>query len=453
MHNKEHSFLWNGLILFIAVCGFNLIILCPGAQAASAKSEKRPPTATSEKEPNNELSQANLIPFNSEVTGTLYPGKDVDYYHLKSQDFKRREVIAAELTNQAPNIAPYILVYNDKFKIFAMKYAPKGSPKSTAFFAAAPGRDYYFALFSNKIDMGGMLNGAQMVLDARESEKSRKPYTFRIRLATPQDGYRVDDFEPNDSLETATAITLGQEVKGTLDPGGDLDIYRLSLDNPRKEVVQIKLHNTSDAVAPNLVLMNEKQEYLGYAWGGKGCKEVELNLVTEGRSNPCVAVFSNSFNYDSAKYNFEHLDPGARSDQFYTLTTSLRPIATDAHEPNDSVKQASSVPLGDTEGTLNPAFDVDWYRVTAARDGKMKFTLLNPSLQLTPHFIVYNQDREELGDARTSTRGAAKVSGEIKRVRAGDSFYVQVYSGFYKNQTDQGQSEEKYTLRVENRGE
>ena len=402
--------------------------------------------ATSEVEPNDALGQSQDVSLPAELTGTIHPAKDVDYYRFTFQG-ERKEVIMAVFKNPSAKIAPNILVYNDQSDYVAVHYGRTGEPEARLSFGAEPGKTYTVCVFSNSIDFK-MLKHAGTALRGRNRAASQEPYHLFLRKATTRDGYAVDGFEPNDTIPQAKVLNLDKPVLGTLEPAGDVDIFRLDIPFQDKQVIRISMINGSDEISPNIVLADAAGVPRLFDWRPKGSKLAGIRLVTEEPTVVYVHVFSNHFNWGKAGANLKHIDK-ARSSLPYKLQAVRQDYEHDPYEPNDTIGEAKAVGLGRTQGTIQPAFDQDWFRVKTVRDGRLLVTMINEAPEITPHIRVFNQDRESLGDDRGRNPGARRAAGEIRRVKAGEEYFIQVYSGVYRN-SDAAESSTPYVLDLEN---
>lgn len=438
--------MWNsGKELILLACAAVMVLATNLSVPAWAReSQSKPDTsipAAKEAEPNDEFISATPIDMPSRTLGTIFPGRDVDAYKFRVASNKN-EVVAIRFINTAMNIAPNIAVYDQEHKIVGKVFSGKGA-EAKYLLLAKPNQDFRVLLFSSPVNYFK----AQINLEQRDKEQSKAPYTLEVRLAGKDDGVLIDQYEPNDDPAQATALELGARIQATLDPMQDVDVYKINLTSNKKEVIRISLENSAKNIAPNLVLYNDNREVIGYSFGEKGAAENVMNLISDSGTPFYVLAFSQFTNFRDAKFNLQERDK-ERSDQLYTLKVETVEVKGDSFEPNDELKDAKPAIIGDTAATINPPFDCDCFRVRAVRKGKMRFTVLNPSMNVTPSFVVYTGEREKLGETYGANRGAAKVSGEMTRVKAGQEFIIKVYSG--SSRQDNGYSEEGYTLKVEN---
>lgn len=187
--------------------------------------------ANSEFEPNDDLAHATPLPLNGYREGFLSPAGDVDYYVLRVSQ---------------PSLARFELSGLDKVDL-VLSLVEAG---------AKPGTDKVL-LKSNE---GGVkeperlnsvacvaecfvkVEGAPRKVDGkwvRDFENSEQPYRLTV-VTTPDTG--AEEREPNDTADTATPLSPGKPVRGTIYPKRDVDFFRLDLgDRPVKTPLRATL--------------------------------------------------------------------------------------------------------------------------------------------------------------------------------------------------------------------
>jgi len=176
-----------------------------------------PPPEGVEREPNDEASKANEIPFGKEIKGQLgkrlAPDKsDRDFY---GYDVPAGTSLAQLHLTALPNFATCLWVYRSGFNDPLARFC-SGAPRQDLHLGAyrvEPGR-YLLAVLQDTDP-----HGADATPPVHENISDS--YTLRFEKAEAAEGVEV---EPNDTPQTATRIGLGVEVKGTLNFFNDEDV-------------------------------------------------------------------------------------------------------------------------------------------------------------------------------------------------------------------------------------
>jgi hypothetical protein len=187
--------------------------------------------ANAEYEPNDDMAHATPLPLNGYRDGFLSPASDVDYYVLRVGQ---------------PSLARFELSGLDKVDLVLSVVEPGARPgtekvvlKSNDGAVKEPERLNSVACAQ---ECFVKVEGAARKVDGkwvRDFENSEQPYRLSV-VTTPDTG--AEEREPNDSAETATPISPGKPVRGTVFPKRDVDFYRLDLaDRPVKTPLRATL--------------------------------------------------------------------------------------------------------------------------------------------------------------------------------------------------------------------
>ncbi|MGO8968471.1 MAG: ABC transporter substrate-binding protein [Myxococcaceae bacterium] len=172
----------------------------------------------SEYEPNDDMAHATPLPVNGYREGFLSPKGDVDYYVLRVPQ---------------PSLARFELTGLDRVDLVLSVVAPGDKPgtekvllKSNDGAVKEPERLNSVACAS---ECFVKVEGAPRKVDGkwvRDFENADQPYRLTV-TTTPDTG--AEEREPNDSAETATPVSPGKPIRGTIYPKRDVDFYRLDL--------------------------------------------------------------------------------------------------------------------------------------------------------------------------------------------------------------------------------
>jgi len=174
--------------------------------------------ANSEFEPNDDMAHATPLPLNGYREGFLSPAGDVDYYVLRVPQ---------------PSLARFEVSGLDKVDLVLSVVEPGSKPgtekvvlKSNDGAVKEPERLNSVACAS---ECFVKVEGAPRKVDGkwvRDFENAEQPYRLSVTTA-PDTG--AEEREPNDSAETATPLSPGKPIRGTVYPKRDVDFYRLDL--------------------------------------------------------------------------------------------------------------------------------------------------------------------------------------------------------------------------------
>jgi hypothetical protein len=187
--------------------------------------------ANSEYEPNDDMAHATPLPLNGYREGFLSPAGDVDYYVLRVPQ---------------PSLARFELSGLDRVDLVLSVVEPGAKPgtekvvlKSNDGAVKEPERLNSVACAA---ECYVKVEGAPRKVDGkwvRDFENAEQPYRLTV-VTTPDTG--AEEREPNDSPETATPLSPGKPIRGTVYPKRDVDFYRLDLgDRPVKTPLRATL--------------------------------------------------------------------------------------------------------------------------------------------------------------------------------------------------------------------
>ncbi|MFO0600091.1 MAG: ABC transporter substrate-binding protein [Myxococcaceae bacterium] len=185
---------------------------------------------SAEFEPNDELSRATDLPANSYRDGFISPRGDVDYFRLMTD---------------GPSIAKLQLSGVDKVDlVLSVVQSVDGKPEETVLKVNEGGSREPEQL--NNVSCNGVcfikVEGAPKKVDGKwvkEDENGDQSYRLNA-IVVPDDG--TEEREPNNTQATATPVSFGKQMRGTVYPKKDVDYFALDLrDRPVKTAVNATL--------------------------------------------------------------------------------------------------------------------------------------------------------------------------------------------------------------------
>ncbi|MGB7295496.1 MAG: hypothetical protein WBC70_07890 [Candidatus Aminicenantales bacterium] len=169
-----------------------------------------------ESESNDSRERANDLELGQSVQGYFNHKRDEDFYKL-TIDAPEKTLVQIDLS-AVPEVNGQVYLYNDKGgTIWSVNETDKNGPESIFNLALAQGIYYINAW-------------------AREAN-TKDPYTLSAKILGPwQEGTEA---EPNNRKEDATELRLGQSREGYFLNDGDEDYYKLIVDQPGKNNIEI----------------------------------------------------------------------------------------------------------------------------------------------------------------------------------------------------------------------
>ncbi len=187
------------------------------AGAAYAWGNRVADVSTSEREPNDELAEANVLPPAVELTAYLgerldEERSDADIFELRNPGGARR-VVRIDV-GAIPNMDVTFELYREGITtapLLVADSAGMGQPEAVPNFVI-DGATYYLRV--RELWESGRL----------PAENVSDPYTVAWRVVEPEHG---DEIEVNDSIELAGTIAMNGAVRGFVGWGGDEDVFCL----------------------------------------------------------------------------------------------------------------------------------------------------------------------------------------------------------------------------------
>ncbi|HZA13928.1 MAG TPA: ABC transporter substrate-binding protein [Myxococcaceae bacterium] len=189
-----------------------------------------PAGANAELEPNDDLARATPLTANGFREGFISPKTDLDYFVLRTPQ---------------PVLARFQLSGVDRVDLALELVRPKEGGGVETVLRANDGELKEPEQLNNVACSGECfvkVEGALKKVDGkwvRDYENAEQAYRLHVTVL-PDSG--AEEREPNASVDTATAIALGQPIRGTIQPKKDVDYYRLDLSNrPARTPIQATL--------------------------------------------------------------------------------------------------------------------------------------------------------------------------------------------------------------------
>lgn len=239
-------------------------------------------------------------------------------------------------------------------------------------------------------------------------------YHLTAAIVAPAD---ATEREPDDDTGAASEVFLGDSVHGWVGWGGDVDLWKLSLEGlGQRNALDIDVTGVP-GVALTVELLDGAGHTLLSRRGAKGAP------VAIGRVQAAITDGQPPYHYIKIA--------GDRSNPVdgYTLTIAGRVLDLDEEaEPNDQPERATllTADATATSGTMRAAFapgDVDWFTLAPAPDD----TLLDLTVEAPPDIDLALTARTDTGVLGTADAGKAGVRERLSvTVPKGAQVRVQV---------------------------
>lgn len=194
--------------------------------------------------------------------------------------------------------------------------------------------------------------------------------------------------DPAGDASTQAQISAGQSVESALEADGDVDWYRLSVEQGQRYTVTLNATPADNGLDPLLVIYDAQNEMIAYNDDADETLNSRLTFVP-GASG---VVFVEARAFSDA------------SSGGYTLSVSASPIPPD-DAGNDATTRARIAPGRALTGVLEYEGDVDWYRLDARTGQRYRIILASaeeredalddPLLQVMDadgNVLAYNDD-------------------------------------------------------------
>lgn len=387
---------------------------------------------TDEVEPNNEPEQAAELAPGSGVRGSLDGEVDVDLYRIKALEPRsvRAQLggiegvdLVLELRDQEGNV----LARSDR--------GPATTPEGIANFPIGPG-EYHLAVLE---------------FVKKRSKKSKEPVrvgaspVYELTLERPGAPERGHEIEPNDSMESATEVTIGDEAVGYLGWARDTDFWKISIEGFAAHYsLDIELEGVPGLGLSLAVLDGGGNEVLKRS-GDKGQSLGVRNLVVvpegaapagegkgegEGQAAPPRPPSGQA---EAAGYYYLKLTTARSSSPLdpYRLRMGMRLLDVDEEvEPNDTPDTARALRESETtlegvrKGFLHVG-DVDHYQVTAGAEPLILSLKATPQSGVDIELTVL-MDGATVATANGDQRGGRETLPDV-RIEAGKTAVIKVH--------------------------
>jgi len=340
-----------------------------------------------EQEPNNLLGQANAIAIPGQVTGAIEKKGDIDWYTFMAT---AQGQVTFEL-GPVPKDMDINLTLKDANGVNVAGgswVSDKGKVGAVSMPIIQPGQ-YILA-----------------VNDGHHNQFSSDPYRINLTWQAT-----ADRAEPNDLVNQATEVILGETIQASLYPRGDVDRYRFTA--PHQGELSISVSNVADTLDLVFRVLDTDQVLIPESSWFRPTQKGHDTIGTIDIPKAGVYLIELRDNHNNAA----DINP-------YQLQTHFVASA-DQFEPNQHFSQAVNVAVNsEVELTLLPKSDVDWFKVTVDHPGDLEVSLSNVADHMDAVFRIVDSNKELIagGGWFTPTRKGGDTQGHIALPAAGEYF-------------------------------
>jgi hypothetical protein len=171
-----------------------------------------------EAEPNDKYPFANPLSFSVEVEGNINPAGDEDWYRLDVYD-PEPQVVTVRVSPTA-DLDP-VIDFFDSSENLILHVDSRGRDEGEIMRNMGVKQGVYYVRVSDK---------------DRTTDNPDNTYTI---VAEKKTWTEEEEFEPNNSIASAQAFTLGKLKRGFMSPKGDLDFYTFQIDKSARITVEV----------------------------------------------------------------------------------------------------------------------------------------------------------------------------------------------------------------------
>jgi len=240
---------------------------------------------------------------------------------------------------------------------------------------------------------GGIWNGIKTSQDIGDCPH----WTGRAQEQLTGSWHEGQELEYNNKKEQANELKLGEDIEGFFQEKGDEDWYKLMVNVPGKNIIQVDLSAVPE-VDSSVEIYDEQGNSLKiYNTGGKGEAEAIINLgVTEGIYYIKVGTRRDINQNDNYTLKTQLIGPWQEGQEF---------------ELNDEIEQANELKLDQIiTGYICTGDDQDWYKLTVNVPGKSIIRIdLSAVPEINPYLQLYDEEGNRLKEYNVGGKGEAEA--------------------------------------------
>jgi len=219
--------------------------------------------------------------------------------------------------------------------------------------------------------------------------------------------------EPNNSRFEPNEIQYNSVIEGTIQDAEDKDCFVFKSSDGYRNVFNLRVENLSDKFRPHIQVFDGNRKKIGDQYETTAGAHLDFQLVA-----------NNSETYYVMLKNYGRLDAPER----YELRLELEKYDTDALievEPNNSISEAQSLPIGkDMAGFAPHQKTDDYFLVEPGQSGELMARVSTVSEKFRPQVYWYDENKRQLSNVYEITHGANTEAPVT--VTKGKKYYLRI---------------------------
>ncbi len=188
-----------------------------------------------ELEPNNEPSQANVLPLEKAVAGNIPDEQDTDFF-LITTPAKYRDILQVKIENQSTTLRPGLRIFDGNKAGLSGNHNETPGANLEHTFPVPPDSRFFVQVYG----------------DYRTTGR----YTLTVKPLK-----KYDAFEPNGDILHAAHIDIGKEISGDIMDSDDTDFYHFKT-NAEGTAVKVHIENQSTTLRPGIRIFDSNKSAL-----------------------------------------------------------------------------------------------------------------------------------------------------------------------------------------------
>jgi len=193
--------------------------------------------------------------------------------------------------------------------------------------------------------------------------------------------------EYNNTFDAATAISIGDSLKGTIRSVNDVDFYKF--ETFQDGVLDILITSVPSNIVMQMILYDNTKTSIYECWNN-----------TPGQDRICEFLVKKGTYYIglSSRYG------GVSNKKLFNLSINLD--VTDAQEYNNTFDDAVPINIGDSiSGAIRSINDIDVFQFEAALDGALEVLVNGVPANITMQVNVFDSTKTLIDDCWNNTAG------------------------------------------------
>ena len=342
------------MLLFLAIC----ISLGLGQEASD----------------NNSPGEATQIQIGQAVQDSISKAGEMDYFVLP---LDKSGIISISLDAVPEDMRPRIIVTNEYTGLWTSSAAVADKTATNAGDAIALEKDVQGP------------SGYWISVSDADGKAHNTDYSMTVNFRPAP-----DESEPNNLQGEATIVQPNQELKAYICPAGDVDYYRMDVNN--SGILVLKVKDVPEDFKPRMVITNE--------YTGLWADSAAVADKTATNAGDSLTLEKALFGPSSYWIAVTDADGKAQSDP-HTLTFAFDQ-APDSDEPNEEIGDATEIKLDQTVSAyICPGNDKDFYKLLMSNPGIATIQVEGVPEDMRPYLLIRDKNNRQIADKAATNPG------------------------------------------------